>query len=342
MKIGVKKTVINPEFPVDLAGFGVPGRKSAGVHDYIYLSVMVAEHDGKKAAFICADIIGFDQKLVKDLKSSIYRRFGFHEDEVFFNASHTHSGPQTLTYMLSLVGKADADYLAFFNQKLYSAFEDALNDLEETEVYAAVTKSDIGINRRLIAEGKALFAPNEDGPADNCVTVIKFSTGDRVKAVLFNYACHPSIVCTNNVSADYPGYAKKTVEEHFGKGTVAFFMQGCCGNIRARTVENGRFRSGTWDDVAGFGSLLGQNVIDACEGNMQKIEDFNILTAISHIDLPLEEIPSRKYYEEVKQQNSPGKKEWAEKMRLNYESLKSSRSFIIHRISIGKKLRLSE
>jgi len=338
MKIGVKKAIISPEFPVDLAGFAAPDRKSAGIHDDISLSAMVIEHNGKRAAFVCADIIGFDLEIVKDLKSSIYHRFGYREEEVFFNASHTHSGPQTLTYMLDLVGRADADYLAFLRNKLFSAFEDALNDLEEAELYTAVTKSDIGISRRLISEGKVLFAPNKDGLIDDNVTVLKFCTGSRVKAVLFNYACHPSIAKTNNVSADFPGYARKTIEDHFGKGIVAFFMQGCCGDIRARTMENGRFRPGTWNDADSYGSLLGQNVIDACEGSMQKIEDINILTAISRIHLPLQAIPPREYYEDAKQQNDPGKKEWAEKMLQNYENLKNSRPFIIQRISIGKKL----
>jgi hypothetical protein len=338
MRIGVNKTIISPEFSVDLSGSIATDRKSTGIHDNLFLSVMVIENNEKMVALVCADIIGFDLVMVQDFKRSIQSRFGFREEEIFFNASHTHSGPQTLTCMLSLVGKPDASYLAFLRNKLFTAFENAMNDLEEAELYSALTRSNIGISRRLISKGKASFAPNENYPIDDNVTVLKFCTQKKIKAILFNYACHPSVVNTKYVSADFPGVAKKTVENHFGHDLVAFFMQGCCGDVRARMIENASFRPGTWNDVNNFGSLLGQIVIDACESSMHKVEDINIFTAISCIYLPLEEIPEREYYEAAIQQIGPGKKEWAEKMLKNYNNLVSSRSFIIHRISLAKNL----
>jgi len=338
MKIGVKKVAISPEFKVGLAGFASPDRKSEGIHDDISLSVLIMEHSGKRSAIICADIIGFDMEIVKVLKNKIHQKFGFCEEEVFFNASHTHSGPQTLKYMLGIVGIANDDYLAFFNDKLLSAFEDALNDLEDAELYAAATKSDIGINRRKIVDGKTLFAPNEEGQVDNHVVVLKFCTGDKVKAILFNYACHPSILGTKYISADFPGYARRLIEDHFGNGIVAFFLQGCCGDIRARIMEDGRFKSGSWEDAEKMGKRLGQHVLDACEGSMPKIENVNISSTISHIQLPLESIPPREHYENMKNENGPGKKEWANKMLQNYENLKSSRAFTLQRISVNEKL----
>jgi hypothetical protein len=339
MKIGVKSEKITPEKSIDLAGFGVPGRTIEGVHDDIYLSVMAIEHNGSKAAIVCADIIGFDLEMVKELKHSILERFGYREEEVFFNASHTHSGPQTLTYMLSIVGKPDREYLAFFKSRILSVFAQALEDMEESDLYTAVTKESIGICRRLVSNGKALFAPNDNGEIDDNVTVLKFVSHGRVKAIIFNYACHPSTVGTRLVSADYPGCARKVIEDYFKEGIVTFYLQGCCGNIRGRTIKDGRFRPGTWEDVDTFGRRLGQKIIDACTGNMRKVENISILSCISSLRLPLQSIPPREYFEDIVHNNT-SKKEWAEKMLRNYDSLPSSRTFILHRISICDNLML--
>ena len=50
--------------------------------------------------------------------------------------------------------------------------------------------------------------------------------------VLFNYACHGVVMGPDNidVSADWIGAARKTLEENPTIGT-AMFLQGCCGNI---------------------------------------------------------------------------------------------------------------
>lgn len=337
MKLGISRNIITPRSGVGLAGFSIPGRNAAGVHDDLYLSTLVLEHAGRKAVVIAADIIGFAREFVVELKEAAKQRFGFNEDEMLFNASHTHSGPQTLYNMTPAAGVADEGYLSFLRSTVMSSIESALCAMEETDVYYGKTQCDIGVNRRKIVDGKAEWAPYEAGAADKDVTVVKFSKDGKAKAVLFNYACHPSTVDTMLVSADYPGKARKVIENSFGNQVTAVFLQGCCGNIRVRTVDNGAFRAGTFDDVERFGEELGLKVLEACKGEMKKLTPV-LSSAVLDFKLDLRNKPDIEEIKGLLKLDSEDEKLWAGQILANYGSLMSKVPYTVQRLSFGDDL----
>jgi hypothetical protein len=60
------------------------------------------------------------------------------------------------------------------------------------------------------------------------------------------------------VSVDYPGYAVAEFERAM-KGSVAMFIQGCCGNINSKVV------GGTFEDAERLGGALGRETIMTVE-----------------------------------------------------------------------------
>jgi len=334
MKIGLNKTVITPEPGVDLAGFGRPGRNAMGVHDDIYLSSMVMEDDTGRAIIICADLLGFGTELTVSLKREIGDKFGFSEEQIMLSASHTHSAPQALDNMLS-VGEKDEKYIESLKKKAVASVENALEEMFEAEMYYGLAQCNLGINRRRPSgDGMIEFAPYEDGVTDNAVTALKVIGNGRIKAVLYSYTCHPSIIDTDLVSADYPGRARLAIEDAFGKDTVVFFIQGCCGDIRARTVEGREFREGTWEDVDEYGLKLGNIVAGICKTAMQKI-DILISSELLNILLPLKALPNREDMTSTLENGTTPEKAWAGKMLSCYDSLKTELPFTIQRISVG-------
>ncbi|HOJ12655.1 MAG TPA: neutral/alkaline non-lysosomal ceramidase N-terminal domain-containing protein [Clostridiales bacterium] len=337
MLVGVNKKLITPKESIDLAGFGTSDRKAVGVHDDLYITTLALQHGDKRILIICGDIIGFGFNFTKRIKEDIHEKFGFNEDEILLNASHTHSGPQTLENMLVSVGEMYHEYMENLHNYVISSAESALNSMDKVDIYYGETQCNICINRRLITDGKANFQPNEKGIADKAVTVLKFMKGNMVKAVLFSYACHPSIVGTKYISSDYPGAAKKVIEDGLGKDTVALFMQGCCGNIRARTVEGNSFRTGTWDDVENFGNELGTKVVDLCNGKMKKASEagMDISSQIIHLQIPIKDIPEKKKLEAIKKSGSTDEKLWAAKMLDKYSSITDTLPFVVQRITLS-------
>src|SRR5699024_7009662 len=148
------------------------------------------------------DLLGIEHGLTKRYKKVIKEKYGFKEDEILLSSSHTHSGPQTTTNMHPCVGVGNSEYIEFLLEQIIKSVDEAIEDMEPTQIYTGKGTCNIGINRRLIVDGKAQFAPNEEGVTDKDVTVIKFISGEVVKAIIYSYACHPSTIDTDDVSGD--------------------------------------------------------------------------------------------------------------------------------------------
>ena len=95
-------------------------------------------------------------------------------------------------------------------------------------------------------------------PIDPEVGVMLVTNADRMPlAILMNFACHAVIMRDDNylISADYPGAAMTLLEKRY-LGAIAFFAQGCCGNIDPRPDLWGSFTS-----VERAGTILGSETL---------------------------------------------------------------------------------
>ena len=90
------------------------------------------------------------------------------------------------------------------------------------------------------------------GEVDERVSVVRFNRGDGDDIVLINFGCHPDTIGGTGVSADWPGFAKRTVEAAI-PGAKCIFFNGSQGDINHVNVfpkpgeENGLHKD--FDDV---------------------------------------------------------------------------------------------
>lgn len=354
MKIGAAKHKITPKEGIELAGFGIPegkDRNNIGLHDDLHVTVLALQHLEGKILIICADLIGFGASFTANVKEAISEEFGVQESDILLNASHTHSGPQTLEVMLESVGRKDEAYMNFLFDRILSCTEEALSTMEEGELFTGKALCGFNVNRRLVIEGRGESRPNEEGPVDKEVTVFQFIVNDKTKCVLFSYACHPSTVHTKFVSADYPGVAKNIIEESFqGHGqadVIAMFMQGCCGDIRVRTIDGDRFRPGTFEDVDCFGRELGEAVLsvvhlphekESSPDTVIKTNEVKISSKILHLDLPLAPLPLKSDLETLQDQGNHYQREWASKIVRDYTHLPDSIPYTIQKLTLADNM----
>ena len=77
------------------------------------------------------------------------------------------------------------------------------------------------------------YTPDEiDRPAarsDNDVRLIKFAREEKPDIALVNFACHPDVIGKTKVSADWPGFVRRYVEEEH-EDTHCIFMNGFQGD----------------------------------------------------------------------------------------------------------------
>jgi hypothetical protein len=129
-----------------------------------------------------------------------------------------------------------------------------------------------------------------NGPVDHDVPVLSIRAGDKLKAVLFGYACHATVLDLYQWSGDHPGFAMLAVEEQY-PGTQAMFWAGCGADqnpLPRRTVELAQK----------YGQMLAHAVADVLNGAMRPISG-DLQTAYSEIDVGFATIPTREQLQQT-------------------------------------------
>jgi neutral ceramidase len=225
-----------------MGGYGARKGPATGVHDDLYVRSIVFEaDDGERFGLITCDLLNFDRPVVERVRELVSAATGMAPERIMLAASHTHSGPSTRILMF---GEPPAEYKAWLPVQLASSLIQACADLGEAEVAGAVGEvAGLGANRT----DPAL-------PHDPSVRLLAASAGGRLKAVLLNYGCHPTVMGPENllVSADWPGAAVAMLGRALGYPVWIGFAQGAAGDVSARFVR----RAQSFAEVERLGSLL--------------------------------------------------------------------------------------
>lgn len=223
-RAGVARVDITPPVGHAMGGYSARKGNATGTHDPLTATVLVLESEGHKTALIAADLRSFVSTRIGELAK---QRYGI--DSTIISVSHTHSGP--------LTWEARTPWYTQAEDKMVDAIGQATKALAPATLAAGVSQVYVGFNRRKVDNGVAtMWWRNADKlpshPVDPEVTVLVVrAPGGATKAVLVNYACHPSILGPDNLeySADYPGAMRKAIETQ-NPGALAMFVQGGAGD----------------------------------------------------------------------------------------------------------------
>lgn len=249
LRLGGVTTDITPAHPLVMAGFG-QRRPFDEVARRIKARVLVFERENVRAILVSADLLRWSPRQVESLRGRLLQATGVPPELVLLHATHTHCAPQTSLNLEPLQPAADPGYLAELEERIVAAARRAAADTVPVEASLGHGHCGFAVNRRLWRDGKVAMAPNPNGPIDPQVTVASFRREDGTPvALLVHYTCHPTTSAQNCISPDFAGTAMDFVEADLGPGTVAAYLQGCCGDIRPALVEDGRFYRGSQADV---------------------------------------------------------------------------------------------
>jgi hypothetical protein len=247
LKVGCHIGVVTPPIPTAMGGYGARKGPAVGVHDDLYVRSLVFEAHGERFGLITCDLLNFDRHVVERVRGLVAAATGIAPERLMLAASHTHSGPSTRILMF---GEPPAEYVAWLPLQLASSVIQACADLGEAEVAGAVGEvAGLGANRT-----DPLL------PHDPSVRLLAVRGGGRLKAVLLNYGCHPTVMGPENllVSADWPGAAVAMLGRALGYPVWIGFAQGAAGDVSARFVR----REQSFAEVERFGSLLAGKALE--------------------------------------------------------------------------------
>lgn len=305
---GAGRADITPKGNCILDGFAARDHRGEGVHDPLSVTALAVSRYGKRAVILGLDLLELTDAQVDDIWRLSRERYGLEPDELFINCSHTHAGPlvrERFNRNVCPTGqwcRPEQGYLHHLLDSILDAIGDALDSMEPAKASWAIGETHIGICRRAhdtgIYKGPAagyigIYAniPNPHKTIDRTCPVISLTKEDGgTICVLFGAPCHPTTMSHPNylVSAEYPGAARRIIEERFD-GAPSLFIQGIGGDVKPRIVaEETGFRSGTYEDVEAVGAELADDVARTMSQGMKPL-DISIRTSLKRIPLPFAE-----------------------------------------------------
>ncbi|MCC6442665.1 MAG: neutral/alkaline non-lysosomal ceramidase N-terminal domain-containing protein [Armatimonadetes bacterium] len=344
MLLGTGRAVITPPVGTFLAGFGSRDHGSEGVLDDIEARVLwfqEGEYPAEAVCIVTADLIGFQSPLSEMLHADIREKYGLPDERVLLSASHTHSGPQTTDNMIGVGGAADPAVIETIRQRIMEAVASAQSGPVPVSLSAGRGKCEgYAINRRVRQGNTTVMAANPDGVRDDEVLALACrDEAGRLRAVLFRFTCHPTLMGEYLVSGDYPAAARRVIEKSLGGEAVAAFLPGCFGDVRPNCtlIGGNRFRKGTPDDLAVYGEALGGEVVRIVEGEMEAVAPCLDACKIT-VDLPLARVPDREELLRLRESGTPVQKQLA--ASLLGRPAAPARPFILQRIDLAKEVTL--
>jgi hypothetical protein len=208
---------------------------------------LVVKSNNKTVVVVTLDLTGFDYSLGKTVKDIIFKKHKIPQSAIIINASHTHFAP--VSQWFPAFGEhgqtPDSIYSKNVLKKgIIKSIEMALDHMVPSTIYFGRGSTNIGHNRS---------SENGETPYDNTVDVLKIeNTHQKISNLLFLTGCHPVFKNEGKegvaVSANFPGVARKILEEKTGSKT-ALFIQGCAGDINPRDDDHRKTGGDLANDV---------------------------------------------------------------------------------------------
>jgi hypothetical protein len=215
--------------------------RAAGVHRPLQTSAaMIAPIDGAgdPLVLVTIDQCVFEIRDERALRAAIRDRAGIPESNLLLAPSHSHATANINSHLAHLPGGELAQpFLDFLAQQIGDAIEQACNELAPAWITWGTGKCTLATNRDYWdeREGHYVCGYNPDAPADDMLLVGRVTGDDgSIRAILFNYACHPTTLAWDNdqFSPDYVGAAREVVTSIYG--APALFLQGALGDLGPR------------------------------------------------------------------------------------------------------------
>jgi hypothetical protein len=302
IKIGCGASKITPGLGVSIAGYFTE-RKATAIHDDLYAKAIIFDDGNVFAGLLCCDLICIHKDDVARIRDIISKKTGMKGENVMICATHTHTGPQTRKFRMSENDKVTPQWLEGFPEKAAQAVIEAMGNLEPCEIAGGISYEDrIAFNRRYrmkdgtVQTNPGYQNPNIIGPAgpiDPEVGVISFTRQDgSIKVLYVNYACHLDNVGGTEISADYPGYLTRRLQERLEDKPFVLYTNGACGDINHIDVRSPYGRKGH-EHSRWMGETLTGDVCEALK-NMPSLSNKGIGVANKTIQLPMREDVSDK------------------------------------------------
>ena len=230
---GAGRADITPPIGIAHAGWGAATHQRAeGVDMPFYATALYVTDGDLELAIVDLDIGILTNEDDAAIRAEVEAVARIKPENLRLSATHTHSGPVNRGSWLDEGMEMVGPYWDSLPARVAEAVNTARWEAKTAHVGVGKGTSSINVNRRpALPDGTLFTGRNWDGFVDREVGIVAINdtTGNPISTLL-NYTCHPTILGPANrlLSPDYPGTARKIVEQHVGG--LCLFLQGAAGN----------------------------------------------------------------------------------------------------------------
>ena len=253
---GVARAKITPQKPMWMAGYGNRDRPSDGKLTDLWAKALVLQDAaGNRGVVVTLDIVGIGRDVAQPICNQLTEQYNLQRKDIALCTSHTHTGPvighnlAPMSYWLAPRPQQQLieQYADILQSTVVDIVGQAIQDLQPCHLAHGLGTASFAVNRRNNARDHVLqrrAAGTLAGPNDHDVPVLAvLGPNQKLKAVLFGYACHATVLNTMQWSGDYPGFAQAELERLY-PGCQAMFWAGCGADqnpLPRRTVQLAQF-----------------------------------------------------------------------------------------------------
>ncbi len=317
-------------------------RHSTGVHDPLFVKVLILEKGTTTVAIVCLDIAVADFAFCDRVRETIRKQTGI--EHTFINTTHTHSAPWAILEIQPGFTDDDEPFERDWLENLMKVIPEAVAEAKGKLMPVTLSKGRapaiVGFNRRIERNGEVIMDDNVRGDVVPWVDVLVIKAEDKPLAVLFEHACHAVIVhkASSLTGRDYPGYAVQRINEELGDDVLAMFAQGCGANINGYPLQGG------YEHAEKAGRNLGNSVLIAIN-SARPIKGDKLNVRSTRVMLPCQDPPRVEVCDEMIGKLTNQKDEHVDKNRLKMNILrdiakraeKRELRFDINAVSLGRE-----
>ncbi len=244
LKAGFARVNVTPPLGIPIRGYYKP-RFAEGVLDELEINALALSCGEDAVVVLSMDHCGMEQTLSDRFAAQVSRATGLPKEAILIHATHTHTGPSLAVEDEREPGLVE-QYIQLLDHKFADAAVLALADRKPAKMAWAVGQApNIAFVRRFrMRDGSIRTNPGVNNPdivapigdVDERVNVLRFDREDGENLVLVNFGNHPDTVGGNLISADWPGFARRTLEKALDN-TRCIFCNGAQGDVNHVNVH---------------------------------------------------------------------------------------------------------
>lgn len=217
LRCGFSRRVVTPRVPVSLAGYFTL-RYWTGVADDLLVQAVAFRQADRAAALVQFDLVSVSNAIMAAVREGCADVAGLRPEHILFTASHTHTAPEIRSHRRG----GNPDYTAFVVEQAVAAVHAAFADLRPARLRRGRAEDGrFAFNRRYwMADGSVVTNPprrdprivRPEGPIDPEIGLLAIDLEGGETVLLANIANHADTVDGCAVSADWPGFVRRTIE----------------------------------------------------------------------------------------------------------------------------------